>query len=254
MRLQIEKHLLAGGNISIHAPTWGATKWCITPSKCVNYFNPRTHVGCDKVVVKNILIPCISIHAPTWGATESAELLEPLCAISIHAPTWGATNREGVLGRLVKFQSTHPRGVRLLAYYKRLKKVINFNPRTHVGCDSLCQTWKEYATDFNPRTHVGCDGNSKISKFSRVYFNPRTHVGCDALKCEIKKFPLLISIHAPTWGATLTNKIMITTRFISIHAPTWGATVKPSNGWLLGHKDNEFANENIIIINSVNIT
>lgn len=41
---------------------------------------------------------------------------------------------------------------------------------------------------------------------------------------------------------------------ISIHAPTWGATVKPSNGWLLGYKDNEFANENIIIINSVNIT
>lgn len=41
---------------------------------------------------------------------------------------------------------------------------------------------------------------------------------------------------------------------ISIHAPTWGATVKPSNDWLLGHKDNEFANENIIIINSVNIT
>ena len=23
--IQIEKHLLAGGNISIHAPTWGAT-------------------------------------------------------------------------------------------------------------------------------------------------------------------------------------------------------------------------------------
>ena len=41
---------------------------------------------------------------------------------------------------------------------------------------------------------------------------------------------------------------------ISIHAPAWGATVKPSNGWLLGHKDTEFANENIIIINSVNIT
>ena len=64
----------------------------------------------------------------------------------------------------------------------------------------------------------------------------------------------MISIHAPTWGATakkLTIKIVL---YISIHAPTWGATVKPSNGWLLGHKDNEFANENIIIINSVNIT
>ncbi len=62
-------------------------------------------------------------------------------------------------------------------------------------------------------------------------FNPRTHVGCDIL-------------------ITYDNG----SQNISIHAPTWGATVKPSNGWLLGHKDNEFANENIIIINSVNIT
>lgn len=63
-----------------------------------------------------------------------------------------------------------------------------------------------------------------------------------------------ISIHAPTWGATRQSKRRPVFRKISIHAPTWGATVKPSNGWLLGHKDNEFANENIIIINSVNIT
>lgn len=63
-----------------------------------------------------------------------------------------------------------------------------------------------------------------------------------------------ISIHAPTWGATSTGPYTSRRAEISIHAPTWGATVKPSNGWLLGHKDNEFANENIIIINSVNIT
>ena len=64
----------------------------------------------------------------------------------------------------------------------------------------------------------------------------------------------MISIHAPTWGATYKSDATATAFSISIHAPTWGATVKPSNGWLLGHKDNEFANENIIIINSVNIT
>ena len=63
-----------------------------------------------------------------------------------------------------------------------------------------------------------------------------------------------ISIHAPTWGATVVIVTLAEVFSISIHAPTWGATVKPSNGWLLGHKDNEFANENIIIINSVNIT
>ena len=59
----------------------------------------------------------ISIHAPTWGATTFALSTKKDDTISIHAPTWGATNREGVLGRLVKFQSTHPRGVRLGAYY-----------------------------------------------------------------------------------------------------------------------------------------
>ena len=64
----------------------------------------------------------------------------------------------------------------------------------------------------------------------------------------------VISIHAPTWGATIGRGRNRVVTLISIHAPTWGATVKPSNGWLLGHKDNEFANENIIIINSVNIT
>lgn len=63
-----------------------------------------------------------------------------------------------------------------------------------------------------------------------------------------------ISIHAPMWGATRKPGDGDRSGEISIHAPTWGATVKPSNGWLLGHKDNEFANENIIIINSVNIT
>ena len=54
---------------------------------------------------------------------------------------------------------------------------------------------------FNPRTHVGCDEMWGSAVPVRGHFNPRTHVGCD-LKCEITKFPFLISIHAPTWGAT----------------------------------------------------
>ena len=87
----------------------------------------------------------------------------------------------------MKFQSTHPRGVR---------------------------------------------HSAKVLQIFVIAFQSTHPRGVRPLKCDIKKFPLLISIHAPTWGAT----------------------VKPSNGWLLGHKDNEFANENIIIINSVNIT
>ena len=78
-------------------------------------------------------------------------------------------------------------------------------------------------------------------------------MGCDILPVTVSVI-ITISIHAPTWGATYFYIDFEDSQGISIHAPTWGATVKPSNGWLLGHKDNEFANENIIIINSVNIT
>ena len=36
---------------------------------------------------------------------------------------------------------------------------------------------------------------------------------------------LLVSIHAPAWGATLRIEGVITLRLVSIHAPAWGATI-----------------------------
>ena len=88
---------LAGGcfknifnNISIHAPMWGATGmgygqfWrsrfqsthpCgVRPFEtqkkpCNSYFNPRTHVGCDNIIIFISKFLHISIHAPMWGAT-----------------------------------------------------------------------------------------------------------------------------------------------------------------------------------------
>ena len=36
----------------------------------VDYFNPRTHVGCDLLLPFNHFVYSISIHAPTWGATQ----------------------------------------------------------------------------------------------------------------------------------------------------------------------------------------
>ena len=153
----------------------------------------------------------------------------------------------------MRFQSTHPRGVRPSTAYVEIIKIY-FNPRTHVGCDSRSKNISWLVVIFQS-THPRGVRQSCCEKYTdTLYFNPRTHVGCDKVVVKNILIPC-ISIHAPTWGATETvaavTKIEIC---ISIHAPTWGATVKPSNGWLLGHKDNEFANENIIIINSVNIT
>ena len=70
-------------------------------------------MGCDSAFALKRSFIKISIHAPTWGATLPERRLRSMTAISIHAPTWGATDVCALLAeRFIKFQSTHPRGVR----------------------------------------------------------------------------------------------------------------------------------------------
>ena len=53
---------------------------------------------------------------------------------------------------------------------------------------------------------MGCDKRTLLVDGTRSNFNPRTHVGCDPGAPEPPEPPGLISIHAPTWGATMTGK------------------------------------------------
>ena len=39
---------------------------------------------------------------------------------------------------------------------------LDFNPRTHVGCDTSAGTSAGGLLDFNPRTHVGCDKRAPV--------------------------------------------------------------------------------------------
>ena len=55
-------------------------------------------------------------------------------------------------------------------------------------------------------------------------FNPRSHERSDQTRAKDQERKLLISIHAPTRGATATNTCKAKYRVISIHAPTRGAT------------------------------
>ena len=54
-------------------------------------------------------------------------------------------------------------------------------------------------------------------------FNPRSHMGSD-VSTEKQTLEQQVSIHAPTWGATLFHLSCGCTFHVSIHAPTWGAT------------------------------
>ena len=99
--------------VSIHAPARGATS--NTALLCIVYigFNPRTRTGCD-------------IGSP-FGQRISV-------TVSIHAPARGATRLTPLRLTLLKFQSTHPHGVRR-ASIKNLLRQFSFNPRTRTGCD-----------------------------------------------------------------------------------------------------------------------
>ena len=122
-------------DVSIHAPTRGATSYEGWVSEITEFqsthphgvrqrlrkagslrsgFNPRTHTGCDFLVVgKPIRVIHVSIHAPTRGATLliNANLYLP-DLVSIHAPTRGATLFSCMSCKYNEFQSTHPHGVR----------------------------------------------------------------------------------------------------------------------------------------------
>ena len=123
-------------------------------------FNPRTHTGCDGAFCHFLMFsPYVSIHAPTRGATH-------IYKMSIET---------------LKFQSTHPHGVRL---NQPLHKwgFCSFNPRTHTGCD-FAQWHKVHFCMLFQSTHP--------HGVRRVVFLCLVHIA-------------QVSIHAPTRGATQT--------------------------------------------------
>ena len=120
------------------------------------------------------------------------------------------------------FQSTLPREERLRAGSKSFSVAANFNPRSHERSDSASISCSPYSTYFNPRSHERSDRNWALTDSESI-----------------------ISIHAPTRGATLLCEISnpllafqstlpreerpieylnAQSDVISIHAPTRGAT------------------------------
>ena len=120
------------------------------------YFNPRSHEGSD-------------CHRPEVPAQR---------LISIHAPTRGATTFPRPSWNPFLFQSTLPRGERLVIII-HLPFYCNFNPRSHEGSDGHLQKTALHLMYFNPRSHEGSDGNPGCRYPVSSDFNPRSHEGSD---------------------------------------------------------------------------
>ena len=125
--------------------------------------------------------------------------------------------------RLPGFQSTHPHGVRLLPF------------------PELVEPDRFQSTHPHGVRHI-----QRLDITSCQCFNPRTHTGCDVtIGYKIDK--ILVSIHAPTRGATRAHSFQsydstsfnprthtgcdhvlpspcLEVIYVSIHAPTRGAT------------------------------
>ena len=164
-------------------------------------FNPRAHTGRDS---RNWLIVTelpVSIHAPTRGATAAERLGLATHEVSIHAPTRGATQATGGQQDFAK----------------------SFNPRAHTGRDLATSQAPRTHRGFNPRAHTGRDTATRkqLPRFWQ-FQSTRPHGARHRIFLELQQH--MVSIHAPTRGATrniLSNSLLSS---VSIHAPTRGAT------------------------------
>ena len=163
-------------------------------------FNPRTPVGCDLVKKRFYKIIIVSIHAPPWGATR---LL-------------------GDSRKSDKFQSTHPRGVRLPVCSMR-SSACRFQSTHPRGVRHTVVSTADTSSQFQSTHPRGVRRYAFTSTVTPGSFNPRTPVGCDDVGF-FETNPLDVSIHAPPWGATKEKRQKKASPKVSIHAPPWGAT------------------------------
>ena len=215
--------------VSIHAPAWGATRPAATSPPPRRGFNPRTRVGCDRrLAVYPAQTTCfnprtrvgcdtftgchvrrtpVSIHAPAWGATAGAHVGLHEACVSIHAPAWGATAHPTWCRQTLKFQSTHPRGVRLVETDVR-PQAAQFQSTHPRG---VRQEAAKLAQDVGVFQSTHPRGvrlfNCSLKDLGRLWFqstHPRGVRRC--WNWGVQKSSM-VSIHAPAWGATRKNRI-----------------------------------------------
>ena len=100
--------------VSIHAPAWGATPSWSRAGRCPASFNPRTRVGCDafrQVGTKSLTgfnpRTRVGCDCGCWCGPTASSRFNPRTRVGCDLPALAP------FSFIVRFQSTHPRGVRL---------------------------------------------------------------------------------------------------------------------------------------------
>ena len=172
---------IAGIKVSIHVPARGTTCRTACSLRTTSCFNPRSREGNDvEQLALNLPKFMVSIHVPARGTTLLADC-----------------NR---------------------AVFKR------FNPRSREGNDGLIIPILPTYAGFNPRSREGNDLDledaiEKVVKFQSTF--PRG----ERLMFFLHFFlGLLVSIHVPARGTTISPPCAPGIRRVSIHVPARGTT------------------------------
>ena len=144
----------------------------------------------------------VSIHAPAWGATGSGlglgagmRRFNPRTRVGCDVAPAPSDHVE------IAFQSTHPRGVRLIL--------------------GMCLIGFSGFQSTHPRGVRRGAHRRDIAVHGFQSTHPR---GVRPTAPDFFTTSASVSIHAPAWGATPTSIKKTVTSSVSIHAPAWGAT------------------------------
>ncbi len=164
-------------DVSIHAPTRGATIDLL--SKSTDKLFQSTRPRGARHAAGGEMTPTTGFNPRAHAGRDPS--LPPLAArfgVSIHAPTRGATSNtpSRPTKRAVSIHAPTRGATPAGAGYRG---GLSFNPRAHAGRDRPCPTQLSTSCRFNPRAHAGRDHSAGQRLFTSM-----------------------VSIHAPTRGAT----------------------------------------------------
>ncbi len=177
--------------------------------------------------VCNVIHLIVSIHAPAGGATVSGmPFWTP--ANGFNPRTRGGCDRIRVTSSWtsLRFQSTHPRGVRLLQLLatKHLGQFQSTHPR---GVRLIWFLLILFSSRFQSTHPRGVRLHDSTRLFRYMWFQSTHPRGVRPVSVCVAWPPAIVSIHAPAGGATQRAHGDDGFSTVSIHAPAGGATLKP---------------------------
>ena len=181
-------------------------------------------MGCDRECPRLPRQGAISIHAPQWGATIIVVLpVVPQGDFNPRTPVGCDATPASFSAIWVRFQSTHPSGVRpACAPRSRSASRISIHAPQWGATDDRSDSVDD--TLFQSTHPSGVRHTDPFKGWYDTEFQSTHPSGVRLSFPPTSTLSSSISIHAPQWGATGEAEHDGLIRGISIHAPQWGAT------------------------------